>query len=107
MKFSSSSSHDSSLRHDDFNSSSIDEKKFDDMDKNNNVLNCAFVAINFENFFNAHEMKDQGTESMDPIKWCVDHNANHTNNSQEFNQLHYYKSRQLGFSCCLYSQHPC
>jgi hypothetical protein len=52
-------------------------------------------------------MKDQGTESMDPIKWCVDHNANHTNNSQEFNQLHYYKSRQLGFSCCLYSQHPC
>jgi hypothetical protein len=38
------------------------------MDKNNNVLNCAFVAINFENFFNAHEMKDQGTESMDPIK---------------------------------------
>jgi hypothetical protein len=37
MEFSSSSSHDSSLRHDDFNSSSIDERKFDDMDKNNHV----------------------------------------------------------------------
>lgn len=30
--------------------------------------NCAFVGINFENFFNAHEMKDQGAQSMNPIK---------------------------------------
>lgn len=37
MKFSLSSSHDSPLRHDDFNSSSMGEKKFDDMDKNNDV----------------------------------------------------------------------
>jgi hypothetical protein len=38
------------------------------MHENNRVQNYAFVAINFENFFNAHEMKDQGTQSMNPIK---------------------------------------
>jgi hypothetical protein len=59
------------------------------------------MAINSNNLFTSHEMKERGGAIYSPNFWCLrclQYKVNHINIIQEFDELYIVKVWRIGFS---------